>query len=154
VNLLAQPDRPTPSRDAWRGVIEDASCTTALGDGRVVGAYHFDVTNVSSARDGRWAISASVVGFGMLAIYVALILSEGNDSISEVLPWIGLMAVAATLALITAFIQNVQSARMMLIGSAVVYFAIGAVSILSIGIGFIIAGVIAVVGVARLSRLC
>jgi len=90
----------------------------------------------------------------MLAIYLALILSEGNDTISEVLPWVGLMAVAATLSLIAARIRNVQSARMMLIGSAVMYFGIGAVSLLSIGIGFIIAGVIAVVGVARLSRLC
>jgi hypothetical protein len=42
---------------------------------------------------------------------------------------------------------------MVLIGSAVMYFGIGAVSILTIGIGFIIAGVIAVVGVARLSLL-
>jgi len=33
------------------------------------------------------------------------------------------------------------------------YFGIGAVSILSVGIGFIIAAGIAVVGVARLSRL-
>jgi hypothetical protein len=89
----------------------------------------------------------------MLAIYLTLILSEGNDSITEILPWVGLMAVAATLALIAARIDNVQSARMMLIGSAVMYFGIGTVSILSIGIGFIIAGVIAVVGVARLSRL-
>ena len=89
----------------------------------------------------------------MLAIYLALILSEGNDNISEVLPWVGLIAVAATLALIAGHIHNVQSARMMLIGSAVMYFGIGAVSILSIGIGFIIAAGIAVVGVARLSRL-
>ena len=89
----------------------------------------------------------------MLAIYLSLILSEGNDSTAEVLPWVGLMAVAATLALIAARIHSVRSARMMLIGSAVMYFGIGAVSILSIGIGFIIAGVIAVVGVARLSRL-
>ena len=89
----------------------------------------------------------------MLAIYLLLILSEGHDSISEVLPWVGIMAVPATLALIAARIHNVQSARMMLIGSAVMYFGIGAVSILSIGIGFIVAGVTAVVGVARLSRL-
>jgi hypothetical protein len=89
----------------------------------------------------------------MLAIYLALILSEGNDTISEVLPWVGLMAVAATLALVASRIHNVQSARMVLIGSAVMYFGIGAVSILTIGIGFIIAGVIAVVGVARLSLL-
>jgi hypothetical protein len=117
------------------------------------GAYHLDVTNVSSVRDRRWATSASLVGFGMLAIYLALVLSEGNDTISEVLPWVGLMAVAATLALVAARIHNVQSARMVLIGSAVMYFGIGAVSILTIGIGFIIAGVIAVVGVARLSLL-
>jgi hypothetical protein len=89
----------------------------------------------------------------MLAIYLALVLSEGNDTISEVLPWVGLMAVAATLALVAARIHSVQSARMVLIGSAVMYFGIGAVSILTIGIGFIIAGVIAVVGVARLSLL-
>lgn len=111
------------------------------------------MTNVSSVRDRRWATSASLVGFGMLAIYLALVLSEGNDTISEVLPWVGLMAVAATLALVAARIHNVQSARMVLIGSAVMYFGIGAVSILTIGIGFIIAGVIAVVGVARLSLL-
>jgi hypothetical protein len=120
------------------------------GPGR--GAYHLDVTTISSMRDRRWATSASLVGFGMLAIYVALILSEGNDSISEVLPWVGLMAVPATLALIAARIDSVQSGRLLLIGSAVTYFGIGAVSLLSIGFGFIIAGVIAVMGVARLSR--
>ena len=135
------------------GVILDEATTSARGTAGSW-AYHLDVTNASNARDRRWATSASLVGFGMLAIYLALILSEGNDTISEVLPWVGLMAVAATLALIAARIHNVQSARMMLIGSAVMYFGIGAVSILSVGIGFIIAGVMAVVGVARLSRLC
>jgi hypothetical protein len=99
-----------------------------------------------------WATSAGLVGFGMLAFYLALILSQEDNSLADILPWAGLMTTAATFALIAARIDNIQYARTLLIGSAVVYFGIGVVSLLTIGIGFILAAVLAVVGVAMLSR--
>lgn len=40
--------------------------------------------------------SSAILGFAMLAVYVTLIVAEGNNSLFEVLPWALLMATGAS----------------------------------------------------------
>jgi hypothetical protein len=73
----------------------------------------------------------------MLAIYIGLILGEGNDQIADVLPWALSMAIAAFTAVAATLIENRRLARTLLFASAVMFTILGIVSILSIGIGFL-----------------
>jgi hypothetical protein len=81
----------------------------------------------------------------MLAIYIGLIVGEGNDQIaaqgdalSEMFPWAVAMAAAASAAVVANFIENERIARSLLFASALLFAVLGAVSILSIGIGFLV----------------
>lgn len=87
----------------------------------------------------------------MLAVYVALIVAEGNNSFFEVFPWTLLMATAAVIAFASLHVADLRIARNLLVGAAALYGLIGAVSIFSIGLGFLLAAVLAAKGVAELS---
>lgn len=96
-----------------------------------------------------WAFGTAMIGFAMVAIYVAIIVGEGVDSLLDVLPWATLMAVAATTALAAAHIEDRRIARNLMVAAAVLFAVLGAVSILSIGIGFLLAAVLATVAATR-----
>jgi DMSO reductase anchor subunit len=74
---------------------------------------------------------AAIGGFVMVAIYLALIVSEGNNEFTEVAPWALAMFVGAALSLLATITQSDQRARMLLLVSAVLSLAIGVVSIFS-----------------------
>jgi hypothetical protein len=88
----------------------------------------------------------------MLAVYVTLIVSEGNNQLWASVPWAVAMATAAALALLGAFRADDDTARKLLLGSAFLSFALGVVSILSIGIGFLVAGGLALLAANRVPR--
>lgn len=89
----------------------------------------------------------------MLAVYVTLIVSEGqNDQLWASVPWALAMATAAMLALVGAARADDASARKLLFGSAFLFFPLGLVSILSIGIGFLAAGGLALFAANRIPR--
>jgi hypothetical protein len=87
----------------------------------------------------------------MLAIYLGLILGEGNDQIADVLPWALAMAIAAVGAVAATIVENRRLARTLLFASAAMFTLLGIVSILSIGIGFLATATLAVVAAGRLS---
>ena len=74
----------------------------------------------------------------MLVIYVLVIAAQG-DHFSEMLPWALAMATAASAAVTANFTENERLARSLLLASAVLFAVLGALSILSIGIGFLVA---------------
>lgn len=99
-----------------------------------------------------WAASAAVIGLTMVVAYIAIIFGqEDNNSLVEVLPWILAMAIPALGAFASVVIDDHRSARAVLIGSAVVFTILGLVSILTIGVGFLIAAMLAGIGAARSS---
>ena len=61
-------------------------------------AYSLGVTTWWKTWRRRWASSAAIVGFVMVAIYLALIASEENNDFAEVAPWALAMFVAAALS--------------------------------------------------------
>ena len=87
----------------------------------------------------------------MLAVYVTLIIAEGNNSFFEILPWALLMGTASAIAFASAHVVEPRYARNLLMGAAALYVIIGAVSILSIGFGFLLAAAAAAIGSTRLS---
>ena len=98
-----------------------------------------------------WALGTAVVGFAMVAIYVALILGDGTSSFLDALPWATLMALPAAAALAAAYIKDRRIARNMLVATAVVFLGLGLISILSIGLGFLLAGGLATIAAVRLA---
>ena len=87
----------------------------------------------------------------MMAIYVALIIQEGNNSLIGVLPWVVLMGVGAVAALAAAVTRQERLARRLLLGAAALFLVIGFLSIFSIGSGFLVAAVLAGIGGVKLS---
>lgn len=87
----------------------------------------------------------------MVAVYVALVVAQGDAGFFEILPWALLMFIAAVLALAAARTSDARIARNLLIGAALVYGVLGVVSLLTIGVMFIVAAAVSAVGAARLS---
>lgn len=110
------------------------------------------ITKESTFKGRPWSSGAAVAGFVMLAIYVVLIANQGDGSFLEVLPWAMLMGVAASAALVGAQIQNLRAARIAMVAAALLFALLGTVSILSIGIGFLLAAALAIVAATRLSK--
>jgi hypothetical protein len=88
----------------------------------------------------------------MTAVYLAVILAEGDDSFSEIFPWALLMATGAVLAFASTQVANLRVARGLLLGAAAIFGVIGLLAILSIGLGFLLAAVAAVVAAVRTSN--
>jgi hypothetical protein len=53
-----------------------------------------------------WAAFTALLGFGMLAVYVAVIVAEGNNSIAEIAPWALLMAIPTILAFASVLMRD------------------------------------------------
>ena len=98
-----------------------------------------------------WATGAAILGFAMLAVYVTLIVAEGNNSWFDVLPWALLMAAGSAVAFASAQVVDRRMARNLLLGAAALFGVIGALSLFSIGLGFLLAATAAAIGAARLS---
>jgi hypothetical protein len=98
-----------------------------------------------------WATGASIIGFAMTAVYVVVILAQGNNSFSETFPWALSMTTGAVLAFTSTLVANLAVARGLLLGAAAVFGIIGSLAIFSVGLGFLLAAVAAVIGSARVS---
>lgn len=105
----------------------------------------------TTMQDRPWAIGAAIAGFAMLAGYLTLISAEGGHHFWDIAPWALLMATPASLALVSSQIDDVRSARKLLAVSAFLFLGIGAVSIFSIGMGFIAVAGIAAIGTTKLT---
>lgn len=108
------------------------------------------MTESSELLRRPWTTITAALGFGMLAVYLTLILSQGGVDIFETLPWSLLMATAAVISLSAVLVREVRIARGLLIGAAVLYVAIGLVAILTIGLGFLLTASTAAIAIARL----
>ena len=97
-----------------------------------------------------WATGAAILGFAMLAVYVTLIIAQGNTSWFEVLPWALAMATGSAIAFASAQVVDRHLARNLLLGATALFGLIGVLSLFSIGLGFLVAAAAAAVGAARL----
>lgn len=95
------------------------------------------------------AIASAVFGAGTTAAYIALVASDGNNTLSEVAPWVLLMLSASGLALWGAIVEDERRARRLLVAATLVFAAIGVLAIFSIGLLYLIAAALSGVAAAR-----
>jgi hypothetical protein len=80
----------------------------------------------------------------MLAVYLTVIVSEGDNTFFDILPWALSMTIAAGMAFAGALIQGTRIARNLLLGAAALFGVLGVLGMLTIGFGFLLAAATAV----------
>lgn len=91
------------------------------------------------------ALAASAIGFVMTGIYVALIVSQGGDYEPGTVAFAALMVIASIAPLLAQRLQR----RWYLGIAAGIFFVVGLLGILSIGLPFLIAGILALAAFTR-----
>ena len=98
------------------------------------------------------ASASAVVALLTTLAYVVVILQEGNNAFWEVFPWVTIMLIGTLAALAPALAPDPRVARFSAIAATVILGALGVVAILSVGIGFILAAVLACLAAVSSSR--
>jgi hypothetical protein len=96
-----------------------------------------------------WSLASAVAGVLTTSVYLIVIMMEGNNSVWDVFPWAMLMVVGTAASLWSALSSNASVGRSMAIGAAVVLGVIGVVAMFSVGLGLVVAAILAVVAAAR-----
>lgn len=105
-------------------------------------------------RRGWATLSGALAGLTLL-VYVAVIGGEGDDSFWEVFPWVLVMLVGVGAAATAALARDSRVRQAFALAAVVLLAVLGLVSILSIGLGFLLAAGaagFAAVGEARANR--
>ncbi len=97
-----------------------------------------------------WAWVSAGLALVMTLTYVGIIAAQGDDSFGDVAWWAALMLMGAGAALAAAVARNPRTAWSCAVAAAVVLGALGLVSILTIGLGFLLAAAAAAAAVVRL----
>lgn len=101
----------------------------------------------------RMSASASAAVAVLTTVtYVVVILQEGNNAFWDVFPWVTIMLIGTLAALATALAPDPRVGRFSAVAATVILGALGLVAILSVGIGFIVAAVLACVAAVSASR--
>lgn len=86
---------------------------------------------------------SAVVATLTTAVYVAVIRQQGDDPLGEVLPWIAVMLLGACLALAAACAPSLNVGRFAAVGAAIVLGLLGFIALFSVGIGFMLGALMA-----------
>jgi hypothetical protein len=85
----------------------------------------------------------------MLAAYLTLILSEEGNAFGTTMPWALFMLIAALVAFASVFVADPRLARNLLIGATVLFGLLGVVSLLTIGLGFLVTAGVSLVAASK-----
>lgn len=100
----------------------------------------------------KWALASAIVAAATTTVYVVAIAAEGNNAFWDVFPWAALMLIGTGASLSSAVSRNPRVGRSMAIAAVAVLGLLGVLAILSVGLGFIVAAVLAGLAAAELSR--
>lgn len=101
-----------------------------------------------SAAQRSLACGSAVLALITTTVYVIVIQQEGNNSFWAVFPWAAVMLIGAFLGLGSALTSNAAVGRFAAIAAAVTLGLLGVVAIFSIGLGFILAALLALLAAA------
>ena len=85
----------------------------------------------------------------MLAVYVGVIVSQGNNTFFSILPWAAVMTIPPGLALTAALAKESRVARNLMIAAAALFGVLGVLSVFTIGMGFLVAAAVTFVGASK-----
>jgi len=100
-----------------------------------------------------WSLASAVASALTTSVYLIVITIEGNNSVWDVFPWVMLMVVGIAASLWSALSSNASVGRSMAIGAAVVLGVVGVVAMFSVGLGLVVAAILAGVAAARAHSL-
>jgi len=106
--------------------------------------------HADASRRDPLVTAAAVVGFGLLTVYVTIMVSQ-ESTFADALPWAVVMAAGAGAIAGAGRMGNRRNARWVLIGATVMFGLLGLASILSIGIGFVVVAVLSGAAAARMT---
>jgi hypothetical protein len=109
------------------------------------------VSASSKLRRRLRTATAAAIGAATLVVYLTIIVMEGDNAFFEVFPWALLMAIPPVVAVASIPVDDSRTARNLLIGAIALWSVLGFVSIFSIGMGFVLAAVVASLEIGRLS---
>jgi hypothetical protein len=92
---------------------------------------------------GLLTMAATVAGLATLGFHVAIIVSESDDSAAEVAPWIFLMSTATLMPVVTLFSRTRAVVAGCLIGCAVIWSFLAAISLFIVAVPAILLPVFA-----------
>lgn len=84
----------------------------------------------------------SVLALGVMALYTAIILSEGNDPIEQWGPWAAGFFAIGLVGVLASFVANRRRRHVAFSICAFASLAVGAVSIFSVGALLVVAGLL------------
>jgi hypothetical protein len=90
-----------------------------------------------------WALASAAVAVATTTVYAVAVGMEGDDAFWDVFPWVTLMVLACSAALWSALSRDPGVGRSMAIAAAAVLAILGVVAIFSVGVGFVLAAVLA-----------
>jgi hypothetical protein len=96
-----------------------------------------------------WSLASAVASALTTSVYLIVIMIEGNNSVWDVFPWAMLMVVGTAASLWSALSSTAAVGRSMAIGAAVVLGVVGVVAMFSVGLGLVVAAILACVAAAR-----
>jgi len=100
----------------------------------------------------KWALASTIVAAATTTIYVVAITAEGNNAFWDVFPWAALMLIGTGASLSSAVSRDPRVGRSMAIAAVAVLGILGVVAIFSVGLGFILAAILAGLAAAERSR--
>jgi hypothetical protein len=113
--------------------------------GRSVGGVAFG--DPILRRKLAWA--STVLSAVWTVLYLVLIIREGDDTFWEIFPWALAMLLGTSAALTAALSRDGQVARRAAVAATAVLGVLGIVGIFSIGLGFLVAAVLAGLAAAQ-----
>ena len=99
-----------------------------------------------------WSVASTAAAALTTAIYVLVIVNEGNNSVWDVFPWAMLMIFGTAASLWSALSANASVGRSMAIGAAAVLGIVGLVAMFSVGLGLILAAILAGVAAVKAAQ--
>lgn len=101
-----------------------------------------------SAAQRSLAGGSAVLALLTTTVYLVVIQQEGDNAFWDVFPWVAIMLIGAFLGLGSALTPNAAVGRFAATAASVVLGLLGMVAILSVGLGFIVAALLALLAAA------
>lgn len=89
------------------------------------------------------AAASAAVAVLTTTVYVVVIVQEGNNPLRDVLPWVMVMLTGTLAAVAAAVAPSRDVGRFSAVAATVILGALGVVAIFSVGVGFVLAALLA-----------
>lgn len=102
-----------------------------------------------ASRWRRLSILGAVLGLATISLYVWLLTSQPDGTGSSTWIWLGAMALPSVLATTALLCTHGALAKVLLLGSGLMYLGVGIPSIFSVGVGFLAAATLEAIAFLR-----